>query len=67
MNERWGFYGGKPPCEHLISLKDFLVINKVWIWGSGESGHVDVFCSHCSKTYEVELHPEAIMNNEEER
>lgn len=58
-DKEWGRYGNKPPCEHLIALRNFLAKTGLAIWsehGEQPAGWVNVSCPHCHRTYETELH-----------
>jgi len=53
--EVWGKYGDEPPCEHLLSLREFLVASGLCVYSEhGEPDHwVNVHCAKCHRTYEV--------------
>lgn len=54
--DRWGYYGDKPPCEHLIALRKFLEDNEIKIYSEHEEdGWVNVRCKKCQRIYETTL------------
>jgi hypothetical protein len=56
--DKWGFYGDKPPCEHLLALRAFLESMDMWVKGElTDTGWVNVHCRECARTYEVEMMP----------
>jgi len=57
-DEEWGYYGDKPPCEHLLALRKFLEDNDMGVYsehGEGPMGWVNVHCEKCGRGYEVTL------------
>jgi hypothetical protein len=51
----WGNYGDQPPCEHLVTLREFLVRNRMSVYSEFSEepyGWVDISCGSCKRTYQ---------------
>jgi hypothetical protein len=56
-DDKWGYYGDKPPCKHLVRLRQYLADEELEIWGEHTEPDqwVNISCERCSKTYETRL------------
>lgn len=55
---RWGYFGNRPPCAHLVALRAFLEASEMAVYsehGEDPKGWVNVVCSQCARTYETTL------------
>ncbi len=60
QRRRWGMYGDKPPCTHLLQLRDAIRKLGIEIWserGEDPQGWVNVWCGECHRTYQTTLRP----------
>ena len=58
MKPDWGNWGGEPPCEHLLSLRNYLEDTGLSVYsehGESPNGWVNVHCPKCHRTYGVTL------------
>jgi hypothetical protein len=56
----WGYYGDKPPCEHLVALRAYLEDTGITIWSehaAEPAGWVNINCPHCQRTHQTVLQP----------
>ena len=55
---RWGYWGKEPPCEHLLALRDYLRQKQLEISserGENPDGWVNIDCNRCHRCYETIL------------